>query len=253
LKFKNPPIVELICGIQFQSDRYDFTIVHDFFNRIKSEYPNIEENPPLTFQFDSNSGMMYNYKDNYPLVRYFFINKEKDKLIQLQNGRFLFNWRKDVTTQNIYPNFINVFREFEKNWNILYKICSDDDSIKINQLELTYIDHIAWLENTNIKRIEDAFIFIKQTGLLSDIDTGNILLSAPINELKGHLFMNVKTARLSKDKRDILVLETTTKGITNEVNQTIKDWFNYAHLKISEEFMKQTTEIAKKEWGIINT
>jgi len=113
LKFKNPPIVELVCTIQFDFETLNFAIANEFYNLVKESFPIVEEKIPIA--------NLLNNKEQ-ALVRYWFNSPKRDKLLQLQKGKFCFNWRKLDDENNIYPHFENVFEEFSSYWEKLNDI-----------------------------------------------------------------------------------------------------------------------------------
>ena len=254
ISFKNPPIIELICGVQYDIANYNFILESDFYSQVKQSYPIIEVNQPLGPVFDKFSKVLdSDYEPRPPFFkRYFFIDETRSKLIQLQEGRYLFNWRKLEGQETIYPTFRNVYNEFYANWSLLEKVFqSHKIEYSINQLELTYIDHIPVEEfNPEIAKIDDIFVFFNNTGQLNNINSLNIGFSIPINDLFGHINIKLNTAIRKKDQKGVIVLDSTLRGMMGNKINSIDEWFSKAHDLTINLFVELLTDNAKQKWGI---
>lgn len=253
IRFENPPIIELVCGIQYDIEQYTFILENDFYSRVKNSFPHMEINPPLSLVFDKLSTTSSKDSERKPpfFKRYFFIDENKSKLIQLQEGRYLFNWRKVEGENVIYPTFNNVYKEFYENWKILEDVFkSNQINYAVNQLELTYIDHIDIGEfNAEVAKIDDIFIFFNNISQLTKIDTLNINLSIPLKELSGHINLKLDTAIRKQDQKGVIVFDSTVRGMMNKEVKAIDDWFLKAHDQAIRLFVELLTDKAKQKWG----
>lgn len=250
--FKNPPISEVACSIQYEISDIDFAIQNQFYNKIKDRYPKVTDNPPLPYVYDRFSGFSGTPPPRkIPFVRYFFIDTQDSKLIQLQEGRFLFNWRKIEDSGSVYPKFDAVFGEFMQNWKTYSDILSTYNAkITINQLELTYVDHIPFSEfNTDHWMLSDILTLFGKEPLLESIDNANFGFSIPIEQLSGHLHISGHSGIRNIDKKAILALDSTARGLINGKTSTIEAWFTEAHDVIDNAFFNIISEKAKKIWG----
>jgi uncharacterized protein (TIGR04255 family) len=250
--FKNPPIVEVICGIQFDCSKFNFAMVDRFYNKVKDTYPTCAENMPLPFTYDKLSLSAPPAARNKPIfVRYFFINESNTKLIQLQDGRLLFNWRKNEGADTTYPKFDAVYQEFLLHMKAFFEIVSDANAeFSQTQLELTYLDHILFSDFDNKSwALPKIFTFFAKNPLGTDIDDSNFSIQLPIENLSGHLQMVGRSGIRNTDKKAVFILETTVRGNTNKSVITIDSWFGKAHSAVYQAFNDSITEDAKKVWG----
>src|SRR3972149_1265857 len=253
--FANAPLNELICGIQFDISGFNFVIENDFYSRIKSNFPKIKENPPLPFTFDKYSSSSIRQEKRLPfLKRYFFISESESKLIQLQEGRYLFNWRMLEGVETEYPRFKSVYKEFYENWEILKSIFNSHSlKFNVNQLELSYIDHI-YVDKFEIPigKIDEVFTFFNSVSNLARLDYIDFNFALPVPELKGHLNLKLSTATRNIDKKELLVFDMTLRGMLSEENDPLDNWFTTAHDIIIREFLNLITEKSKEIWGLVN-
>ena len=255
INFKNPPINELVCGIQFNPISIPFIYIsNEFFSTIEAEFPNVVETAPLPQRFDvlthSEEGEI---ELENPYIRYLFKDSKDIKLIQLQNGKYSFNWRKPDGNDEAYPRFSKLFKEFLQYWNILNNIFKKNNvEIEFNQLELTYIDLIIYDNiGTEVNHFHKIFSFLKEnSNLLNSINGLKVELFKPINDLKGHYYLSFHPAQLKKDLKEVIVLDSTIRGMFTEKNENIEEWFVNAHKEILNNFIELINDPIKEKWGL---
>lgn len=118
-KFDEPPVVETVLNVQFES-LPKFKTVHLglFLSHLGDEWGNASDAPPLPPQFErfepvvqwENLGIQFEVTQEIAL-RMQVRNKANDRMIQLQNGRLSFNWLGE--TGQGYPSYSKVRPEFE--------------------------------------------------------------------------------------------------------------------------------------------
>jgi uncharacterized protein (TIGR04255 family) len=248
---KNSPLIELVCGIQYDISTYDFTVENAFYSKVKNSFPEITRNIPLALAFDKSSGVVApKPSPAFQTTRYFFINKNNNKLIQLQEGRYLFNWRKQESNQTDYPRFKNVYGEFKSNWETLSSTLKEAGSdATINQLELTYIDHIYLSEmGVGENGIARFLKIVNQSILIDQQDALNLKITIPSKAIKGHIIVTLNTASRISDKKSLYVLDITARGMLGDVHAHIDSWFTEAHDLIIKYFLDLLTDEAKEKW-----
>lgn len=246
--FENSPLSELVIGVQYKSPIISNDKIFSYYaTHLKDEFPNISEHPRLPSVVEDAS------KNPIPTViggnetRKFFHHRKGEKLIQLQNNKFLFNWKKtDDLSQ--YPHFDNVFSEFSKRFKELNKIC--DFEQEIDQYELTYQDHILVEEFMNYNsgyELEDIFSKIKFPQSIKSI---NSFFSIGNTRINGALNVKIQSAIRNNDQKKLIVFETTCRGYDNSGD--MGNWYEIAHDILINFFLNNITEKAKKIWGMKN-
>lgn len=148
-EFRNPPLTEVVVGIQFTPARgYQQILAGEVWALFRDKFPHAEELPPLPPMFET-FGRPQAQHINFGIVsgathdRFWFLSETKDELIQFQNDRLLHNWRK-VGTQNEYPRFERIIESFEAEVKALeaYFSTIQPQALAINQCEISYINHI---------------------------------------------------------------------------------------------------------------
>jgi len=157
-------------------------------------------------------------------------------LIQLQNNRFFYNWRK-MHADEPYPHYQMVIKKFKTNLDIFQKFLEQETlgSFNPTECELTYINHV--FKGEGWETISDIH------GVIPEINWNSInsrFLPEPLNigwqasfalpEDKGRLHVKLDQVAHKIDKRPILRLEISAKGLGADKSQkAIWDWFELAH------------------------
>ena len=148
--FARPPIVETALSVQFQRLE-QLAIPHFgvFWQSIRRVYPRFQVHPPLNQVFErfgeqSVSSPQVSIEElSSPPVRCWFMDASENRLLQIQNDRFIHNWRK-VRIDDEYPRYTAVRLTFETAWNSLCAfLASENLGIpQPNQCEVIYVNHI---------------------------------------------------------------------------------------------------------------
>lgn len=141
--FDNPPVVEVVCAIEFltlggmQAPHFGL-----FWSSIKDRFPRCVSAIPLgTPQPDGS--FLVDLGQFPPLPRLQFHSESGDALVQMQTDRFIFNWKR-VDAQAPYPRFPNVLQQFQELFARFTEFCAVEKigEIQPTQLEVTYVNHI---------------------------------------------------------------------------------------------------------------
>jgi len=241
--FENAPVIEVVIGVQFGGAAISIQSIFEFYQKFKDEFAKIQVKEPLLSIIENMEGS--NQVGLLPghHSRFFFINETENKLIQLQPDRLLFNWRKSSSKEE-YPHFKNVYEEFKRIFDYLDNRC--EFKHMINQLEVTYLDHIIMDDfkrnDFNLNNIVNNFDFDLP------VKSINNNVSFPVESLSGNLNLGLKSAIRNADQKKIVIMETTCRGSLN--NYPFEKWFETAHKELLNFFIQNTTDEAKNKWGI---
>ena len=80
-----------------------------------------------------------------PMPRVWFLSEANTELVQIQNDRFIHNWRK-ADTDAPYPRYENVRAAFLSEARTLAQFLVEEHlgELSINQCEITYVNHIDY-------------------------------------------------------------------------------------------------------------
>lgn len=242
LEFSDAPIIEVVCGAQFDGIVFDQQFVFEVYEKIKKDFPIIQQNPPINSVIEKIDAPNINKALAGFHPRTFFINKDNNKLIQIQPDKVFFNWRK-TNNEEQYPHFENVFQEFKKTFNMLLKGANASD--KLNQFELTYYDHI--LLSKFDKDDYNPIGILNLISLEGQVKSLDLKMSFPVIEAGGNITLVLRSATRNTDQEKLLILESTCRGFKSD--SSIEKWFDVAHNRLLSNFKNITTEEAKTVWG----
>jgi hypothetical protein len=186
------------------------------------------------------------------LPRLWLLDNEGTEMIQVQNDRFIKNWRK-AGEKDQYPHYEPVIKPaFERDFQEFQSFLAEEKlgTVKVNQCEVTYVNHIVsgehWLELGEIDRI---FTFWKQSpsppGVPEDL---GIHVRFPIvdrhNHPLGRLHVDVQPALRAADNRPMYVMNLTARGLYDNGF----DFFDLGRQWIVKSFEQLTTEGMHRIW-----
>ena len=96
LEFTDAPIIELVCGVQFDGIVFSPQDIFGIYGMIKKDFPNIQQNSPLPSIIEKPDSPTVTRALAGFHTRTFFINEGNNKLLQIQPDKVFFNWRNDV-------------------------------------------------------------------------------------------------------------------------------------------------------------
>ena len=250
IKYENPPIDEIICGIRFGSlEQLRSGHLGILWQKFRGNFPNIEDRnlvgPVSRKDFEN--------PNKIPLPRVWFIHENENELIQVQDNRFLHNWRKRRLDDE-YPGYDRIVENFEKYLSCFREFLVEENlgALVTKEYELSYIDLIprgyGW---ENFGDLEKVF-----PSLLSS--TGQSILSTSIRNINwqtildlpnnyGQLRIAIRSAARTSNDHPLLHIEFNAHG--NRQDESMRAWFDTAHNAITELFSNLVSkEIQEKFW-----
>ena len=259
--YEEPPVIEVACGIVFEPLN-DLLVPHFglLWERFRKEYPQCQEVPPLAAaieSFEEARGQRLRIEVGTlpPLPRVWFQHETGSGLIQLQRDRFHYNWRK-FGPADAYPRFENVIENFRQHFDQLESFLRENNlsNIRPVQYELTYINHIEQkeamphLSNIGITFPDFSWRSNKER-FLPDPEAVHWQTIFPLPDQAGRLHITINNGKRVHDKKAILNLEITARGIPAAApKDKMWHWFDLAHEWIVQGFTDLTSNSAQKEW-----
>jgi len=150
--FENPPVVEVALSVQFDPlIALRTPQIGVLWQQFRDRFPRIEEHPPLDSTIERfgprsriEPGVQVRVSPSVPVPRCWFLNESGSELIQIQQDRFVHNWRK-VGDSDSYPRYDRHIRptllsELEEFTAFVGK--ENLGEILPNQCEVTYVNRI---------------------------------------------------------------------------------------------------------------
>jgi uncharacterized protein (TIGR04255 family) len=254
--YGSPPVIEVVCSVQFEPLR-GFASVHfgDFRRYVDDKYPQTEDRTPVADLFEGRKTP--DTPETFempPLRRVFYIDTSGNFLLQVQPSRFMTNWRKS-REEDEYPRFEAAYGRFLEGWDVFLRFARDRalGTPKTNQYELTYINHIVAIDKGFPAAIEQFVPLFSWTSARSmdflPLPTSVAMrLRFPLPENAGVLHLKMDHGRRQHDKKEILLLEFTARGAAAPDWSDMKPWFATAHEWIVKGFTDLTSLEAHEQW-----
>lgn len=262
--FADPPIVELILGVQF-APLVRMTTGHFglFWNELGEHWNKASDAPIHDDHFEVFDRPSWSLPNRLQFRigpvqlpnRIIIEHQGKDRLIQLQATRFHLNWQKG---DDSYPRYKKLVCEFEDHFRMLEEFLARHElgPLLLNQWELTYINSFA--HETFWQTPADWTDFLPGLfGKLFPTESLDIGLeqraaawSYEIKPKRGRLHISANTGRWGEDSKNSLLLELTARGpIGKDGVQSFREGINLGHEVAIETFQRLLNEQLLQQWG----
>lgn len=261
VKFSRPPIVEVACGVLFSSARPILTgHVGSFWERMKSEFPRIQDAAPLASVLEvpgQLSGVNFQFSDLPPLRRVWLLDADGRNLIQMQEDRFLFNWKK-ASDDDCYPDYGAVYAKFEYYLSEFLAFAQEVGigAVTTRQFELVYVNHISSANGLDLvgpsALMVDHVREASEDRFLPNPEGFNWTTVYPMPDGIGRLYVAAQTAVNQPNQEKLVRLDITARGIGTDTSPSgRKQWFDIAHDWITHGFVDVTSKTLHEPdaWG----
>ncbi|MCR8724250.1 TIGR04255 family protein [Frigidibacter sp. ROC022] len=252
--FESPPVIEVVLGVSF-SRLEKFMIPHfgGYWKSLSGEFTKIEDQPPIV-------GENRDFAETTIPSRVWFSNDAGTRLIQLQQDRFIFNWRRQDGDPNEYPEFSKIFPEFVAAFSHFQDFLSKEkiaEDVAVEGLELTYVNIIKFDSiHCCVQRPGDAFVDhrrdVSRERFLPEVQDFSWVSVYEMPKQMGKLSVDAKSAKLSvSPKARVIRLLLTAKGAPASFDDDgFQMWFDCAHDQIVNGFADITDEsVQRRVWG----
>jgi len=257
--FAKPPVVETVLDVGF-SPLSGWGIPHFglFWQSIRDEYPTFRDQPPVLLEretFGNKQSQRLNVAFeflNQPEARCWFEEKSGSRLIQIQQDRFIHNWRKTEEQQE-YPRYENVIRPaFEREWD---RFCSflDQQGIglpEVQQCEVKYVNHVDFDGWESFTHLVDALeTWPGSRGFLPLPESASFITSYLMPENAGRLRIIAQPAFRHVDSKSVIQLILMARGQPKSSDRrAILEWFDLGRQWIVNGFAEFTSAKMHHIW-----
>jgi uncharacterized protein (TIGR04255 family) len=252
VRFEAPPVMEVVCGVLFGS-LSDFRVPHVglFWNLVRSEFPLIDEVPPLPPQLEGGEqGTAIQIEISPQLPRTWMRAQNGGSLLQLQRDRFLYNWKRSNADQS-YPSYDHVIVEFERFWTMFQEFVGREKlgTVVPRQYELTYINHIpAHTVPANDPLFVDHTRDGSRKRFLPEPESYLYRIVYQLPQEAGRLSVSAGTGRELASGEELIRLDMTARGLLGAGSADMtRGWFDLAHDWIVRGFADLTTSTMQRD------
>lgn len=262
--FETPPLNEVVLGVQFTpATGYQQVRISEVWSLFREDFPSVQELAPLPPTFETfglpsggRGGAQINLRSMPGHSRYWFVAPNEEELLQFQQDRLLHNWRKVGDKTNEYPRFEALIERFERElWTLeTYFASLAPQSLKINQCEISYINHIEIKNSARVASVQDWLNFVRFDKLQPDdfAMTLRRVVSSSEGKPLGRLIYEAVIA-LKDNNEELVQLTLTFRGapVETDINAAMK-FLQYGRELIVQSFKEITTDMAHQKWGMVS-
>lgn len=230
--FLKPPVVETVLGVEFTPlAGWDVRHFGLLWRQWQHEYPHFQVQPPLLSgdQPSPESEIARNVIVSVlgiggPSLRAWYIDESDTRLIQVQEDRFIHNWRK-VLGEEVYPHYDeNIRPAFERQW-VRFSEFLGEHTIKppiVERWEVTYVNHLEqgreWGSAADLPRLFPAWAGRNLSGFLPSPETVRFSVVYPLPEERGQLQVAVQPVTRLRDNKEVLQVNVRASGQTSSAD-----------------------------------
>jgi uncharacterized protein (TIGR04255 family) len=271
--FENPPVVEVALSVQFEP-LPALKVAHlghlwsafreDGFTRTE-DHGNLESvhEPfdPRVYAQGLGIGIKFRSLEVPPVPRVWFLNDAGTELIQVQQDRFIHNWRKAgndidyVRYPHVRERFVKSFDRFEA-----FVAAEKLGQVKPDQCEVTYTNQMVSGEGWETQgELDRVFTFWRSgdSGFLPPPENASVAIRYLIPDDKGkpigRLHVDLQPAFRKSDFVPMLILNLTARGAPlGRGPGGVMDFFDLGREWIVRGFAGITTSSMHSEWRRID-
>jgi len=263
-EFENPPVIEVALSVQFGDipKLKSMQIGLLWQSGFHKNFPVSEEHPALeniqeTFGLNPPHGGNFRFHLGPPPQRFLFLNKEGTELLQVQNNRFVHNWRKQG--QDIdYPRYQSVKETFLDNLRHLDNFINEMEigSFLPTQCEVTYVNEITagegWENHSELDKIltlcgSTRGEFLPQPENIEPVF--HYIMIGPSGGPVGRLHLSISPRYRAADQSPVYVYQLVARGAPlGEGIDGVSNFLDLGHEWIVRGFADTTTDEMYRVW-----
>lgn len=269
--YERPPLIEVVIGVQFERlTKLDAARLGLLWQRFRSTFPNTEQKPALDPSIERVGLRGPLGATRLELLtelrqRLWFVNKSADQLVQVQDDRFIRNWRRGPEPTQPYPRFEELLPRFVEDFDEFQRFLVDEQigAVDANQCEVTYVNLIRpnayWSSHGELAKVFCGWSV--EYGPRIEWPTESIqlnvahLLSDDNGDFVGRLHVSIEPAFAAPQgspsaPSPVYRLTLTARGRpVGEGREGINAFLELGHRAVVTSFDKMVTPDMQREWG----
>jgi uncharacterized protein (TIGR04255 family) len=247
-KFDNPPIKETVVGVQFRPlTKWQIHHIGLYAARIRSHFPNVSIQPPLPDDSETFDNGQQSIRISLANPRVWFGTATTEWIIQIQNSRFISNWRR-LLPEAKYPEWKAFKEHFDKEYERFCDFLKKEeiDTPEPEMVEVSYINHIAEFEDWS-----DVFPTLRkrEQPFLGKPSATEIRSAFPIEGDLGRLYIRAEPVVRHTDGEEVIQMTLTAKlSMASNSNSDVSKLMKLGHEWVVCGFEEFTTPEMHEKW-----
>jgi uncharacterized protein (TIGR04255 family) len=149
-EFERPPVIEVALGVQFDpiAALNSARIVEFWADRLRDRFPTADELQPIApavewFGAPFPMQFAFQFGARAASTRWLFADGAQNELVQIQQDRFVRNWRQ-IAEGDKYPRYPPLKQKFREDFELFEGFLTERGlpAPVPNQCEVTYVNHV---------------------------------------------------------------------------------------------------------------
>lgn len=261
LELSRPPVIETVLGVQFRRiPQLSEGTILSYWKSISEDWPTVNMAPHLEDQFEQ-FGQERNWLPPslrlHPAnhVRFQFKNHAFDRMIQVQDTRFIYNWLQGPDS-NAYPSYKTLRPEFDEHLAGFERFLSSSGygAYEANQWEVTYVNQLPRNETWEIPAHWSEILGTVLgpadglNGFPWESFGGSWVFVIPPEQ--GRLHLEIKHGKIeARSNQESLIVKLTARGrVSRNDDQTLDSGLEAGHRAIVDTFRNLFSLDAMERW-----
>ncbi len=266
-QFERPPLIEVALSAQFEPlESLSVPQLGLLWQRFCGRFPQVEHRPPLVAVIErtgtraASAPPPVEFVSAPPVPRLWFLDDTRGELLQVQQDRFVRNWRKRGESDR-YPRYEEHVRpRFAEDLATFVDFITENGlgTFAPNQCEVTYVNHIVagetWRRHSEVDRV---FAGLTPRGastealaLEDERFALRYVLRDDSGDFLGRLHVAVEPAFRQEDDRPMLLATLTARGRPLGAGlEGVLGFLDLGRARIVRTFAALTTPEMHREWG----
>jgi uncharacterized protein (TIGR04255 family) len=228
-EFDKPPVTEVVLGVQFEKlGSLKTPQLGYLWQAFRARFPQTEEQPPLEPVFEQfgartghRPGVRLELLATPPQPRLWFLNESGNELVQIQQDRFVRNWRKQEDSDE-YPRYRNLRELFRRDFEEFCSLVQGEQwgEVVPNQCEVTYLNIIpageGWEGHGDLGKVLTVFAAHYSDDQLGRPEEASVSLQYVLRNVEaepvGRLHIAANPVLRVSDNRAAIRLSLTARG-----------------------------------------
>ena len=250
LRFNNPPVTETSVGFYFQKIE-GWHLLHQglLWSKFRTEYSELEILPTI---MDAGPQHRLQLDFNAPVLRTGFSDSTRTKLVQIQDGLLLHNWRKTPEAPK-YKRYEMVRSLFREDWNIFrgyLREASLKDPI-VSKCEMSYFNHLVrgeeWKDFSDLSEIFTTWRGVSQPAASGTLQMAAFNVAYRVD--RGIVNVAVQPGIRSNDGKEVIQLTLSSYvAPNNSEDEELFRTLDECHENAARAFVDFTTDKVRERW-----
>ena len=256
--FNKPPIVEVAVCVSFPPiEGFSAANFGLFWQCIRTQFTRFRQMPELPDHIEPaalpvNVSIQTQLVD-VPNLRGWYISEDDTEVVQIQNNRFIYNWRRGEGDA-AYPRYDKSVRiRFMEEWQRFQDYLQSEGLTisKVHQCELTYVNQIPFGSGwTSLDDLNKVFVYIgalRSNSFLQSLESAKMNLSFVLPDQRGRL--RAAFSPVPTDGSPAISFTLSVRGAPSGSTEVeIMQWMDTARKWIVNAFTDLTTINMHKLW-----